>query len=112
MFGRNAIPEVSAAEVASDAILIDVREPEEWAAGHVDGSTHLPMMEIPGRIGEIPHDGDVVIVCRSGHRSANVVLYLMNQGWDNLRNLEGGLHEWAAAGRALVTEDGRGGRVI
>jgi rhodanese-related sulfurtransferase len=112
VFGRNPVPQVAAAEVAEDAILIDVREPDEWAAGHVPRSTHLPMMEIPGRTAEIPTEGDVVIVCRSGQRSANVVLYLMKQGWDNLRNLEGGLQEWVAAGRDLVTEEGRGGRVI
>lgn len=107
------MPQVNAGEVSDDAILIDVREPDEWTAGHVPGSVHLPMMEVPGRLGEIPNAGDVIIVCRSGQRSANVVMYLLGNGWDNVRNLTGGLHEWDAAGRALVSEDGSApGQVI
>jgi rhodanese-related sulfurtransferase len=104
---------VTAGEVGDDAILVDVREPDEWAAGHVPHSIHLPMMEVPRRMDEIPDSGDVVIVCRSGQRSANVVMYLLGNGRDNVSNLSGGLHEWAAAGRDLVSADGRApGHVI
>jgi rhodanese-related sulfurtransferase len=105
------IPAVSPADVASDAYLLDVREPDEWAAGHSRGAVHLPMMELPGRLSEVPDDRDVVVICRVGARSAQVVQYLLRNGWTNVRNLDGGMHAWAAAGRPLVTEDGGAGYV-
>jgi rhodanese-related sulfurtransferase len=106
------IPAVSADQVGKDAYLLDVREDDEWAAGHAPGAYHLPMMEIPARMGEIPSDADVVVVCRSGGRSGQVVAYLMNNGWDNVCNLDGGMHQWAAAGRPMVSEDSQPARVI
>jgi rhodanese-related sulfurtransferase len=103
---------VTAGEVGDDAYLLDVREPDEWAAGHAPGAHHLPMMEIPARMGDIPADGDVVVVCRSGGRSGQVVSYLLGQGWDNVRNLDGGMQSWAAADRDLVSENGQPARVL
>jgi rhodanese-related sulfurtransferase len=111
VFGQQ-VPAVSADQVGEDAYLIDVREDDEWAAGHAPGAYHLPMMEIPARMGEVPTDADVVVVCRSGGRSSQVVAYLMNNGWDNVRNLDGGMHQWAARGRPLVSEDGQPPRVL
>ena len=90
----------------ADAYLLDVRESEEWAAGHAPDAVHLPMMEIPARLAEIPADRDVVVVCRVGGRSAQVVQYLRRLGRDNVRNLAGGMTAWAAAGRPIVSEDG------
>jgi rhodanese-related sulfurtransferase len=104
---HDRVPGVPAAEVPTGAYLLDVREPEEWAAGHPPGAHHVPMMEIPVRLDEIPTDGDVVVACRVGARSAHVVAYLLAGGRENVRNLEGGLVAWAAAGRPLVSEDGR-----
>jgi rhodanese-related sulfurtransferase len=98
--------------VDDGAYLLDVREPDEWAAGHAPGAHHLPMMEVPARMGEIPADTDVVVVCRSGGRSGQVVSYLLGQGWDNLRNLDGGMQSWAAAGKAVVSENGQPARVL
>ncbi|WP_422772585.1 rhodanese-like domain-containing protein [Plantactinospora sp. WMMC1484] len=111
MFAAN-LPSVTAAEVPADAYLLDVREADEWAAGHAPGAHHLPMMEVPARMSEIPADGDVVVVCRSGGRSAQVVGYLMNNGWDNVRNLDGGMRDWAAAGRPVESEGEQPARVI
>jgi rhodanese-related sulfurtransferase len=105
------VPTVSAADLPDDAFLLDVREPDEWAAGHPPTARHLPMMQIPARASEIPDDRDVVVVCRVGQRSAQVVAYLMHHGWTNLRNLDGGLVAWAAAGRPLVDADGGVGYV-
>lgn len=99
-------------DVSDGAYLVDVREPDEWEAGHAPGAHHLPMMEVPGRLADIPRDGDVVVVCRSGGRSGQVVAYLTANGWDNVRNLAGGMRLWASAGRALVSEDGQPARVI
>ena len=61
---------------------------------------------------EVPTEGDVVIVCRSGGRSGRVVEYLRAQGWDNVLNLDGGMKDWAASGRPLVSEDGSEPRII
>lgn len=103
MFGRAPIPAVRAREVSADAYLIDVREDDEWLAGHAPGAVHLPMMELPARLDEIPEQGDVLIVCRSGHRSGQVVGYLLGRGFDHVRNVSDGMIGWAAAGRPLVT---------
>ncbi len=111
MFGPQ-VPTVTAPEVGPGAYLLDVREPDEWAAGHAPGAHHLPMMEVPARMAEVPADGDVVVVCRSGGRSAQVTAYLAQHGWDNVRNLDGGMGAWQDAGRELVSEDGQPPRVV
>ena len=111
MFGP-LVPSVTASEVDPDAYLLDVREPDEWDAGHAPGAHFVPMMEIPARMAEVPTDVDVVVVCRSGGRSGQVVSYLMGNGWDNVRNLDGGMQSWAAAGREVVSENGRPARVL
>lgn len=106
------MPSVVASDVPQDSYLLDVREDEEWTAGHAPGAHHLPMMELPNRLAEVPQDTDVVVVCRSGGRSGQVVAYLSRNGWDNVRNLDGGMQDWVAAGRDLVSEDGQPPRVI
>ena len=99
-------------QVEATAYLLDVREPDEWTAGHAPGAHHLPMMEVPARIAEIPADTEVVVVCRSGGRSGQVVSYLMGNGWDNVRNLDGGMQAWAGDGRDVVSENGQPPRVL
>src|SRR5689334_16380798 len=84
--------------------VVDVREDGEWAAGHVDGSVHIPLSEIPTRVGELPA-GQLLVVCKVGGRSARAVGYLAQLGHDAV-NLDGGLLDWEAAGRALVTDSG------
>ena len=106
------MPTVTASQVEPDAYLLDVREPDEWAAGHAPDAHHLPMMEVPVRMAEVPSEQDVVVVCRSGVRSAQVVAYLIGHGWDNVRNLDGGMESWAAAGRAVVSENGRPAQIL
>lgn len=106
------VPSVSATEVAADAYVIDVREDDEWAAGHAPDAVHLPMMEIPARLDEIPTGQDVVVVCRVGGRSAQVVAFLTGRGWDNVRNLDGGMVDWVAAGRPLVSDGGQAPRIL
>jgi rhodanese-related sulfurtransferase len=103
---------VTAPQVEPQTYLLDVREPDEWEAGHAPEAHHLPMMEVPARMGEVPTDTEVVVVCRSGGRSGQVVSYLMNNGWDNVRNLDGGMQSWSAAGRDLVSENGQPARVL
>lgn len=106
------MPSVTAAEVSPDAYLLDVREPDEWSAGHAPGAHHLPMMEIPARMAEVPTDVEVVVVCRSGGRSGQVVSYLMGNGWDNVRNLDGGMQSWSAVGRDVISENGQQAQVL
>jgi rhodanese-related sulfurtransferase len=127
MFGHSVVPTVTCADIADaestapgsdarealvDPYLIDVREPDEWLAGHQPDARHVPLMQLPARLAEVPTDRPVVLVCRVGQRSAQAVVYLRRRGWDNVYNLDGGLVEWAAAGRPLVSEDGRAARVI
>ncbi|QSB14961.1 rhodanese-like domain-containing protein [Natronosporangium hydrolyticum] len=100
------IPTVTVPEVAEGTHLLDVREPEEWAGGHAPDAQHVPMGELPTRLAEVPTDQDVVVVCRSGVRSAHVVHFLIDHGWRNVANLEGGMQQWAAAGRPMVSDGG------
>lgn len=79
-----------------DLVLIDVREPFEWSAGHIDGATHIPMSQIPQRLQEIPRDREVVMICRSGGRSAHVQDHLIRaQGYTRVMNLVGGMQRWS-----------------
>jgi rhodanese-related sulfurtransferase len=103
---------VTPGDVTDGVYLLDVREPDEWAAGHAPGAHHVPMMEIPARMAEVPTDVEVVVVCRSGGRSGQVTSYLMGNGWDNVRNLDGGMQLWAASGREVVSENGQPAQVL
>ena len=82
--------------------VLDVREPHEWAQAHVAGALHIPLMELPHRLDELPTDDQLLVVCHVGARSAQAVQYLLAQGRDAV-NLDGGLLEWHAAGRELVS---------
>ena len=90
--------------------VLDVREPVEWAHGHIDGSVHIPLMELVQRLADVP-DGRTVVVCKVGARSAQAVAYLSQQGYD-VANLDGGLIEWAGAGRPMVSDTGRPPQVV
>lgn len=94
-----SLPSVTPADVPDGAFLLDVREDDEWAAGRIPGSVHVPMSSIPERSPEVPKDRDVVVVCRMGARSAQVTAYLKQLGWTNVRNLDGGVQAWTEAGR-------------
>ena len=69
------VPEVGAeeAEEETDAFLLDVREADEWAAGHAPTATWIPMGDLQDRVGELPRDRRILAICRSGGRSAAVV---------------------------------------
>jgi rhodanese-related sulfurtransferase len=99
------VPTVTVDEVPEGAFLLDVREHDEWAAGHAPQALHLPMQEVPARLDEIPTEGNVVVACRIGARSAQVTAYLLSNGWDNVVNLDGGMRAWHAAGQPLVTSE-------
>jgi rhodanese-related sulfurtransferase len=112
--GPPPVPEVGAGEAASmvdaGAHLLDVREDEEWRAGHAPDAHHLPMGTLAARLDDVPKDRTVVCVCRVGGRSAAVAAALVAEGYD-ARNLAGGMQAWAATGLPVVTDDGRDGQV-
>jgi rhodanese-related sulfurtransferase len=85
--------------------ILDVREPVEWAHGHIDGAVHIPLMELPDRLDEVPAD-QLLVVCKVGARSAQATGYLLQQGRDAV-NLDGGMLDWEAAGRAMVSDTGQ-----
>jgi rhodanese-related sulfurtransferase len=81
-----------------EVVLIDVREPEEYAAGHIPDVTLMPMGEVPQRLNDIPTDKTVIAYCRSGNRSGQVMQFLQQQGYENVHNMEGGIIAWEQAG--------------
>jgi rhodanese-related sulfurtransferase len=97
------IPEVTIADVPADAVLLDVREDDEWTAGHAPGAVHVPMTQLAERLEEVPEGDPLYVICRTGGRSARVTAYLNSQGWDSV-NVAGGMSVWARAGRPLVAE--------
>ncbi len=82
-------------EKINDLVLIDVREPYEWSAGHIDQATHIPLAQVPQRLAEIPKDKDVVMICRSGGRSGRAQEYLLQNGYTRVKNMIGGMQRWA-----------------
>jgi len=96
---------VVASEVPGDGFLLDVREDDEWRAGHAPDAVHIPLSELNSRVGEVPNDRDIYVICRSGARSAQAVAAFNNAGWTS-SNVEGGMHAWEAAGRPMVSEAG------
>jgi rhodanese-related sulfurtransferase len=91
--------------------LLDVREDDEWAAGHIDGAQHIPLGELSARLGELPKERTIVAVCRSGGRSEAAVRGLRKLGYE-AENLEGGVNAWDRAKLPLVDKSGGRGRVI
>lgn len=84
--------------VQQGSILVDVREPEEWRSGRAAGATHIPLGLLPQRMGELPRDGEIITVCRSGNRSARAAELLRGAGFQQVRNLKGGMIAWSKAG--------------
>lgn len=98
------ITEIDAADLQQrleddeDVILLDIRTESEVAQGVLPGAQHVPMHLIPLRITEFPKDKDIVLYCRSGARSYHACSYLMQQGYDNVINLRGGIIGWVRGG--------------
>jgi rhodanese-related sulfurtransferase len=97
------VPTVSIGDLPADVALLDVREDDEWTAGHAPDAVHIPLGDLAGRLEELPPDGSLYVVCRSGGRSARATAYLNANGWDAV-NVDGGMKSWHAAGRPMVGE--------
>src|SRR6476661_6178240 len=107
------IPTVAVSDVQPDAVVLDVREPEEWSAGHIEGARHVPMFQVPQHVGyadDLSTDAPIVVVCKMGGRSAQVTAWLNQHGYAAV-NLDGGMLAWATSGRPMVSEDGARPRV-
>ena len=100
-------PDVDVTTLPDDAVLLDVREDDEWAAGHAPGAVHLPLSGLVSRLHEVPDPPEgsdaLTVVCRSGGRSAQAAAYLAQYG-HAVRNAAGGMQAWAAAGKPLAAD--------
>lgn len=97
--------------VQQGGVLLDVRELDEWDAGHAPGAQHIAMGELAARQADIPSDVTVVAVCRSGNRSSRVASAMSGAGYDVV-NLDGGMRAWERSGEPVVRDDGSTGQVI
>jgi rhodanese-related sulfurtransferase len=95
----------------TDLHLLDVREPDEWQAGHIAGAQHIPLGQLRERLGELPKGVPILAVCRHGNRSESAARGLRTLGY-TVENLEGGVTAWKQAGLPLEVEGGGPGRVI
>jgi rhodanese-related sulfurtransferase len=87
----------------SGAFVLDVREPSEYAVGHIPGVTLIPLGQLATRTSEVPRDKTVVVVCHSGNRSAQGRDILRQAGFTNVTSMDGGMTAWAAAGLPVTT---------
>ena len=109
------VPTIEVAQVPDPipegVTVLDVREPVEWQYGRIDGAVHIPLTEIPARAEELPVDQQLLVVCKVGGRSAQATAFLREKGFEAI-NLAGGMIDWAAAGRPMVSETGQPPQVV
>jgi rhodanese-related sulfurtransferase len=102
-------PDVSVTELPDDAVVLDIREQEEWDRGHAPTAVHIPMSELPARVDELAsfldRDEPLVITCRSGGRVQRVMPWLAMQGYE-VANMGGGMRAWQAAGKPMEAAGG------
>ena len=100
------VPEVEFAELATHAgngLVVDVREPEEFAAGHIPGALNVPQADLATRLEELPRDRPLFLVCQAGYRSLRSAQFLRQVGYEQVASVRGGTEAWRAAGRPLET---------
>jgi rhodanese-related sulfurtransferase len=101
----DAVPQVLSADLPPGAFLLDVREDDEWTAGHAPEAVHLRLGDLGARVAELPRDREVYVICRTGTRSAYVAQALGRAGLTAV-NVADGMTGWAVAGRPMISEDG------
>lgn len=99
------IPEVPVTDLADDAVMLDVREPNEYAAGRAVGAVSIPLGELRERITEVPGNRPLAIICRSGVRSLKAAEFLSLEGIESV-NVAGGTRAWHAAGKPMTSDTG------
>ena len=101
----DASPSVMSADLPAGVFLLDVREDDEWTAGHAPDAVHVRLGDLGARAAELPRDREVYVICRSGTRSAYAAQALAGGGV-NVINVADGMTGWAVAGRPMISEDG------
>ncbi len=99
----NVSVEDAITEISDGAFLLDVREEDEWLAGHAPQATHVRLSDVPDRLEDFPRDRTIVCVCRAGGRSARAAAFLAEQGFRTV-NLDGGMQAWAAENYPLAAD--------
>lgn len=92
-------------------VLLDVRNANEWDAGHAPGARWVPLAELQNARFQLPINRRIVCVCRSGQRSAKAAAELVQMGFDAV-NMAGGMKEWVARGLPVVRDDGSPGTIV
>ncbi|MGZ5319291.1 MAG: rhodanese-like domain-containing protein [Actinomycetota bacterium] len=112
MFGRDrgGIDPVTLDDRRKEMVVLDVRDPYEWQAGHIDGAVLVPLSALAGKVGTIDRGRPVAVVCRSGNRSRAAVRFLKANGVD-AHNVSGGMVAWSTHRLPTVTDRGRPGTV-
>lgn len=100
-------PEISVAQASQlreqGAFILDVREPNEWTQFHIPGAALIPLGELPNHLNEVPKNSEVVVVCRSGNRSATGRDILLKAGYPLVTSMAGGVTQWQAQGLPIAT---------
>jgi len=102
-YPREIPVEQATAERDSGAFILDVRQPGEWNEFHIPGSTLIPLGELAARVDELPRDQEIVVVCRSGNRSAQGRDILLDAGFAQVTSMAGGVTQWRTAGYPTVS---------
>ena len=97
--------QVPASSVPEGSYLLDVREDDEWTAGHAPNAVHIALGLLGGQADQVPKDQPVYVICRAGGRSAQATQAMGAQGCD-VTNVSDGMQGWASAGRPMVSESG------
>ena len=103
LFGWSSVPSIDLVQaqarlaIEPRPFLLDVRQPEEYQAGHIPGASLIPLRELPGRLGELPRDREIICVCRSGSRARSATHQLRTAGYNAIK-LEGGTNNWSRHG--------------
>ncbi len=105
------LPTVTVSELEEGTTLLDVRNRDEFAAGHAPGAIVSPLDDLPTSLGNIKIDDRVAVICRSGGRSSRAVAFLREQGYDAV-NVEGGMKAWAEAGKPMESSNDKDPEVI
>ena len=90
-------------KMGGDAFILDVRQPDEYVQGHVPGAVLIPLDTLPNRLSEVPKDKEIIVVCRTGVRSAQGRDILKDAGFENVHSMTGGITAWIKQGYPVVT---------
>ena len=97
---QNDVPTITHHTLPDNAVILDVREDDEWELGHAPHAVHIPLGELEGRLDELPDGRPIVVTCRGGGRSSRAVRFLIDSGYEAV-NLQGGMLAWCKENRPM-----------